>query len=487
MSYAVLIIEDEEVLARKVAKYLTLGGFEARVAGTAEDGLAALDGFKPDAVILDFNLPGGINGIECLRRIRARDPGLRVIMITGHGSERVAVDAMKAGAYDYLSKPVVLSELKLLIERGIGQDRSDGQLAYFRDRAAAQAGLDRIIGESPQIAALKASLVRIIDATARVRGGGAPSVLVTGETGTGKELVARALHFGGARAEHPFIELNVAAIPAQLVESELFGYERGAFTDARARKLGIIEAADGGTLFLDEIGELDLAVQAKLLKLLEDRSVRRLGSVRGHVVDIQVVTATNRSLPQMVEDGRFRSDLYYRLNTLTLELPPLRARGHDVVVLANHFLVELGAKYGKLGLTLASAAADELLAHCWPGNVRELANVLEQAVLHCDGGEVLPAHLNIPGVVWAAATGLAAGLKPESEPERTAAAPIADADAKLDDVERDVIARALHEVGGNVSAASRRLGISRDRLRYRIAKYGLIPPLLSSLRPGEPD
>jgi two-component system response regulator AtoC len=466
MSHAVLIIEDEEVLARKEAKYLSMEGFEVRVAHSAEQGLAELEGFKPDAVVLDYNLPGTLDGLECLRRIRTDNPGVRVIMVTGQGNERVAVDAMKAGAYDYLSKPVVLSELTVLIQRAMEQDRSDSQLAHYHDQAAAQSGLGRIIGESAALTALKARLGRIIEAVDRIEDGGAPAVLVTGETGSGKELVARALHFGSARSARPFVELNVAAIPAQLVESELFGYERGAFTDARARKLGMVEAANGGTLFLDEIGELDLASQAKLLKLLEDRSVRRLGSVRDHTVDIRVITATNRSLPQMVAEGRFRSDLMYRLNTLTVEVPPLRERGTDIVLLAGHFLTELASRYGKPELRLGTAAARRLQSHDWPGNVRELRNVMEQAVLHCTGRELPPDLLGIP----------ASGSRPDAAAETTGTPVDPPApDASLADIERNTIEKALLQTGGNISAASRRLGISRDQLRYRIAKYGLDP------------
>ncbi len=466
MSHAVLIIEDEEVLARKEAKYLSMDGFDVRVAHSAEQGLVELEAFKPDTVVLDYNLPGAMDGLECLRRIGLQNPGVRVIMVTGHGNERIAVDAMKAGAYDYLSKPVVLSELKLLIQRAIDRDRSDSQLAHYHDQAAARSGLDRILGASSAIKGLKLRLTRIIEATDRIGNGGAPAVLITGETGSGKELVARGLHFGSARAERPFIELNVAAIPAQLVESELFGYERGAFTDARTRKLGLVEAADGGTLFLDEIGELDLASQAKLLKLLEDRSVRRIGSVRDHAVDIRVITATNRSLQQMVTEGRFRSDLMYRLNTLTVEVPPLRERGADIVLLAEHFLAELAGKYGKPGLRLAAEATQRLQSHDWPGNVRELRNVMEQAVLHCVDREIIPDLLGLH------VAGPAASVFPDAD----AAPPTLPApDASLADVECKTIQKALRETGGNISAASRRLGISRDQLRYRIAKYGLNP------------
>ncbi|MBK1717233.1 sigma-54-dependent transcriptional regulator [Thiocystis violacea] len=466
MGRAVLIIEDEAVLAKTMGKYLGQRGYEVRLAGSGPEGLEALTAFLPDAVILDFNLPGGLDGLTVLERIHAFDPAIKVIMVTGHGNVRLAVEAMKAGAYDYLGKPLVLSELELLLDRALEQSRTEGQLSYFHDREATRGSLDRIIGDSPAIRHLKGQLSRIVEAAGRLQSGPAPSVLVSGETGTGKELVARALHFGGPRAAGPFIALNVATIPAHLVESELFGYERGAFTDARERKPGLVDAADGGTLFLDEIGELEPAAQAKLLKLLEDRSVRRLGSVRDHAVDIQILSATNRSLPRMVADGRFREDLYYRLNTLTVQVPPLRERDGDLLTLARHFLGQFGAKYGKPGLSLDQAAEAALRDHPWPGNIRELRNVMEQAVLYCAGREVRALDLALPRVTPAPAP-----VPVEESIQSAEVAPPSPA-TTLDAMERDMIERTLREVDGNVSKAARRLGITRDRLRYRIEKYG---------------
>jgi two-component system, NtrC family, response regulator AtoC len=466
MSRAVLIIEDEAVLARTMGKYLGQRGYEVRLARSGPEGLEALAAFLPDAVILDFNLPGGLDGLDGLRCLHTQDPGIKVIMVTGQGNVRLAVDAMKSGAFDYLSKPLVLSELQLLLDRAMQQRRTEGQLHYFRDREASLGRLDQIVGESPAIRHLKGRLARIIEASARLRGGPSPAVLIVGETGTGKELVARALHYGGPRAAGPFIELNVATIPSHLVESEIFGYERGAFTDARERKLGLVEAADGGTLFLDEIGELEPAAQAKLLKLLEDRTVRRLGSVRDQAVDIQVLSATNRCLSQMVADGRFREDLFYRLNVVTVEVPPLRDRGQDRLALAQHFVAELGARYGKPGLILDPSAEAAILRHAWPGNVRELRNAMEQAVLYSTGPAVRDFDLSLPRTGSTAVPDL-------SVMERPIPGEAAQNGARLDDVERALIARTLEEVDGNVSKAARRLGITRDRLRYRIEKYGL--------------
>jgi DNA-binding response OmpR family regulator len=291
--HAVLVIEDEAILAKNIALYLGRSDYEVRIADSAEAGLVQLDEFRPDAVVLDFNLPG-LDGLQALARIHAFDPAVRVVMITGHGSVEMAVQAIKAGAYDFLTKPVALSKLRLVLEKAFGDSRRDGALAYYQRRDAESALAGGLLGESPPMRELKSKLQQLLRAESQMRGGDAPGALVLGETGSGKELVARALHFNGPRRDKPFVELNCAALPAQLLESELFGHERGAFTDARDRKLGLVETAEGGTLFLDEIGDLDIALQAKLLKLLEDKTVRRIGSLREQKVDVRIVAATHQ-------------------------------------------------------------------------------------------------------------------------------------------------------------------------------------------------
>ena len=475
MSCGVLIIEDEQILAKKIAKYLSMKTFDVRVSHNGSDGLEEMRHFFPEAVLLDYNLPGGLNGLQVLEQIIQFDKSIKVIMMTGQGNERLAVDAMKAGAWDYLGKPVVLSELNLLLDKALRQSQHDGQLAYYQQREATRSGLDQIIGMSPAVIDLKERIQRIINATSGLQDDSPPSILITGDTGTGKELVARALHFGGARSERPFIELNLAAIPTHLLESELFGYEKGAFTDARERKPGLVEAANGGTLFLDEIGELDLTAQVKLLKLLEDRSVRRIGSLRDYAVDIQVITATNRSLEQLVQQGSFRQDLFYRLNTLRIGVPPLRERLGDSVLLANHFLRVFSSKYNKSELSLSAESASLIATYAWPGNVRELRNMMEQSVLHSDGTQVMPEMLPFPTVATAYPSD-----KPEDMPLNSIPAqPIQPAsslderpDDRLADAERLLIEQTLNAVNGNISETARRLGITRDRLRYRLKKYG---------------
>jgi two-component system, NtrC family, response regulator AtoC len=460
MSQAILLIEDETILAKNIAVYLERGGYEVRIAESAEAGLALMEEFRPDAVVLDFNLPG-LDGLQALTRIHALDAAVRVVMITGHGNVELAVQAMKAGAFDFISKPVSLSKLRLVIEKAFGDTRRDTTLAYYQRRDAENAAGGGLLGESPPMRALKLKLQQLLRAEAQMRDGDPPAVLVLGETGAGKEVVARALHYNGPRRDKPFVELNCAALPAQLLESELFGHERGAFTDARERKLGLVETAEGGTLFLDEIGDMDLALQTKLLKLLEEKTVRRIGSVREQKVNVRIVAATHRPLEKLVEERRFRADLYYRLRVVQLVLPPLRERGADILLLTQHFLQHHAQRYGMPTPALAESAAKALLQHPWPGNVRELRNVLEQAVLLHPGAMVEAEHLALSPPRGRAA------VSPAD------AAPTAVAEGSLPEIERRALLQALESNAWNVSRAARVLGISRDTLRYRMEKFDL--------------
>jgi two-component system response regulator AtoC len=451
MDRAILIIEDEATLARNVAAYLARHGYEAHTAASAEDGLAQLDTLRPDIVLLDHNLPG-LSGLEALGRIRRAAPDAQVVMLTGHGSTELAVEAMKAGAADFLNKPVALGELKLVVERVGRQRQLASTVDYYRRRDAEGSGLAAIVGESPPMLALKQTIARLLDAE-RELVDTPPAVLITGETGTGKELVARALHYGGARTARPFVEINCGALPASLIEAELFGYERGAFTDARERKAGLIETADGGSVFLDEIGEAEPGTQVKLLKLLEEKRVRRLGGVRELPIDTRIISATNQPLEQRVREGRFRADLYYRLRIVEVRIPPLRERGDDIILLARQFLATHGARYRKPLLTLGPDAERTLAAHAWPGNVRELRNAIEQAVLIAEAPTVRATDLRL----GSGALGDAGG----------------ESDLNLERAERRLIAEAMARCQDNVTAAARLLGISRDTLRYRLERLAL--------------
>ena len=464
MNCAVLLIEDEEVLARNIALYLERRGFEVRIAHSAEAGLAALEDFHPEVIVLDFNLPG-LDGLQALERIRARDAEALVVMTTGHGSEQVAVDAMKRGAYDYLTKPVALGKLALVIERARQEVRREGELSYHRRREADGKGMRALVGDSEPMRRLRDVIGRIVDAERAMADGEPPAVLIQGETGTGKELVAHALHLEGPRSAGPFVEINCATLPAQLLEAELFGHERGAFTDARERRLGLIESAHGGTLLLDEIGEMDLGLQSKLLKLLEDKKVRRLGSVREQPVSVRIVAATNRDLEAAVREGRFRADLFFRLKILQIRTPPLREREGDVTALATHFLALLRQRYARPGLAFSPQALLALQLHTWPGNVRELRNLVEQCAIMCQSDLIGPEAF--------AFTRFDEPVPPSDLPAIVASAPGA---RTLPEMERQALLSALEACRWNVTRAARELGVSRDTLRYRIEKFGLEAP-----------
>src|SRR5215475_494878 len=380
MARGILLIEDEQVLAKNIKRYLERQGYETLLAETAAEGIRLFNQSEVDLVLLDLNLPDR-HGLKVLDDLRQRNSRVIVVCMTGHGSVKTAVEAMKGGACDYLTKPIVLSELKILIDKAFGQERLEGALNYYNLRAGVAPSLDSLIGESPVMVQLRERIGAIVEAERNLVDGTPPAVLIRGETGTGKELVARALHIEGSRRNAPFIELNCAALPMQLLESELFGYERGAFTDAKERKIGLVESAHGGTLFLDEIGDIEIPVQLKLLKVLEDRQVRRVGGVRDRVVDVRFISATNRPLEELIRLGKFRSDLYYRLRVVTIDVPPLRARTGDAELLARHFLAMHERRYGRSRMRFSDRALERIRNHTWPGNVRELCNAVEQAIL----------------------------------------------------------------------------------------------------------
>lgn len=460
MAGSVLIVEDEPLLGRNMKIYLTRQGFSAEHAETIEEAMRLYETVQPDLVLVDHNLPDG-TGLAMIETIRQKDRWTKLVMVTAHGGVELAVTAMKAGANDYLTKPVSLSELGLLAGRLVAQSRVENTLSYLTTRELSRGGLDRIVGTSPGILELKRRIRFLTAAEAKASPDGAepgPPVMILGETGTGKELVARALHLEGPRAKQPFIAVNCAALPEQLVESELFGHERGAFTGATEKKVGLFQAAEGGTLFLDEIGELPLTQQGKLLKAIEDRAVRPVGSVRDRPVNIRFIAATNAAIEERSRQGEFRSDLLYRLNTITAEVPPLRQRGDDILAIAQSFVSEFERRYGRSRLEFTSAARHALLQHPWPGNIRELRNVVEQATLMCARDLIDVADLNLRDVPVLVST---------------TAAPAEARESKLADTERTMIIAALRQTSGNVTLAARALGISRDTLRYRMEKNGL--------------
>ena len=466
----VLIVDDERTLARAIRTFMTEAGYEAEVAGDAEKAMEMVESLRPDVVFADVRLPG-MSGIDLLRQIREFDPAIPVIIMSAHGTIEGAVEAVKLGAFDYLKKPVDLEELRLLADRAQENAVLRQELSYYRRRAGGGDAFSEILGESP---ALKAVLEQVLQISALDE---TPPVLITGETGTGKGVVARTIHNSGPRAGKAFIDVNCTALPANLMEAELFGYERGAFTDAKESKIGLFEAAEGGFLFLDEVGDLELSLQGKLLRAIEERTVRRVGGIRDRKINVRILAATNRDLGKEVQLNHFRSDLYFRLAVILLHLPPLRERGNDVMLLAEHFLRRFSTKYGKPVRRIDGAARDRLLTYPWPGNVRELSHVIERAVLWSRDSTLTPEHLSLtaPGEPSRATSSPvreeAAGA--ENAPRGETAAEPEWVGADLTEVERSMIERAMQEAGGNQTRAAQRLGISRDTLRYRLKKFGL--------------
>ncbi len=460
----ILIVDDEPVLRKSLSRALRKAGYDVTVAASAEEGLRFVVEQRPDLVLLDLKF-SGMDGMEALRRIRAFDPSILVVIITAYGSVETAVEAMKLGAVDFLCKPLDLRVVHMTVARALEDRRMRDQLHYYRRRDFEKIEGLEIIGQSPAMQRVRAVVERIarIDPGAT---GDVPTVLITGETGTGKDLIARWIHHRSRRAHQPFVEVDCASIPKDLLEVELFGYEKGAFTDAKASKTGLVEIADGGTLFLNEIGEIPIEAQSKLLTLIEKKRVRRIGGIRERTVNVRIIAATNRDLDRAVREGTFRRDLLYRLKVLTIELPPLRERGDDVHLLAEYFLERYVRKYGTGPKRLTPAAHDALSRYPWPGNVRELMHVIERAVLMADGPVIDVPVLGI----------FPAPMSLGHENPDMPAGFLSDGDLHLYRMEQRLIRTALALTGGNVTAAARRLGITRGTLRYRMRKYGIDPP-----------
>ncbi len=452
----VLIIDDELLLAKSLARSLGRKGHDCALAGTAEDGLGLLKTSPPDVVLLDLQLPG-MHGLTALKHIVEFDPSIVVVITTAYGTVASAVQAMRAGASDFLRKPLDVEEVGLTIEKALSTARMRDTLSYYHKRDVEQAGTDHLLGSSEAMKAIHALVERLSQLNLQ-RASDCPPVLITGETGTGKDLTARVIHYRSRFGEQPFIDINCPSLPRGLEEAELFGYERGAFTDAHKSKRGLFEAAEGGTIFLNEIGDLPLEVQVKLLQVIERKQLRHIGGLRDIPANTRVMAATNRDLRKMVELGTFREDLYHRLHHFALELPALREREHDILLLAQHFLDRSLRKYGQSRRILSADATTALLSYRWPGNVRELDHVIDRAVVLSHGSEVTAADLN---------------LRISSDPPPTMETSQLTERKTLDDLERQAIQGALHETQGNVSEAARILGIGREALRYRIQKHRL--------------
>jgi len=447
----ILVVDDEELIRWSLAERLRLDGHEILEAGTAAEAFALLDGHV-DALLLDYRLPDD-DGVAVMRRIHEMDPDLPVLMLTAHKDVEIVVGAMKAGAFEYLTKPFDLDDVAVRVERALEATRLRRELRTLRDTLAKPFGVASIIGESDTMQRVKA-LVR------KVATSPGSTVLITGESGTGKDLIAKVIHYSGSRAARPFLNITCSALPETLMESELFGHERGAFTDARTQKRGLLEQADDGTVFLDEIAEMTPALQAKLLRFLEEKAFRRVGGSADIHVDVRVIAATNRNLEETVREGRFRDDLYYRLNVLRLEVPPLRARVDDLSHLAQHFIEAFSREFRRPVRALSADAEQALRHYGWPGNVRELRNLVERAVLLGEG-EVLQASdfETLQGQRRPGGSKTAFQLPPEG--------------VRLEEEEKSLVVQALERTGGNQTRAAALLGLHRDQIRYRIEKFGL--------------
>jgi len=384
MSERLLIIEDEETLRESLKRVFLREGYEVDVADSCETALKMTDGRIYDLIITDIILPG-MNGIELLKKCREQTPEQLVIVITAYASLETAVEALRAGAYDYIVKPIIHEEIKRIVRNALRERSLRTENAILKKQIEERYDFEKIIGESRVITDLIGEVKKIADARS--------NVLVLGETGTGKELFARAIHFNGSRRDNPFVPINCSAIPENLLESELFGYVKGAFTGAVNSKRGLFEEADGGTVFLDEIGDLSLSLQAKLLRVIDDHEIRPLGGVQTKKVDIRFITATNKEITGAVREGSFREDLFFRINVMMLRLPPLRERKEDIIILTRHFLDRYAAEIGKNVKFIDDATLKLLTGYYWPGNVRELQNIIERAVLITENNTIFPEHL----------------------------------------------------------------------------------------------
>jgi len=453
--HRILIVDDEPVLCNSLKIGLADEGYQVMIANTGEEALEKLMAFDPGVILLDLRLPG-MDGIQVLKQINARNQGAQTIMITAYGDTQTTVEAIKLGAYDFINKPFELDELKAHIRNALEKETLKQEVEYLRYR---QQKFDRygdLVGTSPQMQ----EVYRQIEILAKSE---ETTVLIRGETGTGKELVAGEIHFRSNRKKAPFMEINCASLPEHLLESELFGYEKGAFTDAKQLKKGLFELADKGTIFLDEVGEIPLSIQAKLLRFLEKKEFKRLGSGRDIKVNVRIVAATNLNLEEAIKKGGFRQDLYYRLNVITLSLPPLRHRKEDILLLANHFLDEFCRDIGKPRAPLSANASENLVKAPWPGNVRELRNLIERAVIF--GIETTIEKEQFPPCTGTQVTEEeSASLSPGDRLKgRTL-------DGVLLDVEGTLIRQALSDSQGNKTLAAGILGISRFSLKRRVDK-----------------
>jgi DNA-binding NtrC family response regulator len=449
MKKRILVVEDEEKLRRVIELQLTVAGFDVDKAANAEDALKIVD--RADMVLTDLKLPN-MDGLEFLGLIRRQNSVVPVVMMTAFGSVETAVGAMKAGATDFLLKPFSLDHLMQVVQKALEMRALRDENRQLKQELGRRYEFDNIIGRSPAMQEIFNTIERVGPTRA--------TVLLTGESGVGKDLIARAIHFHSPRKDRPLVKINCTAIPENLMESELFGYEKGAFTGAQTSKPGKFEQADTGTVFLDEIGDVPPAIQVKLLRVLQEREFERLGSNTTRHIDVRLVAATNQDLRAALEQGTFREDLYYRLNVVPIDIPPLRERKQDIPFLANHFVKKLAADTGAHVETITDAGMEKLLSYHWPGNVRELENIIERSLVMAAGTELDAGDIKLENA-------------PRPRPQGSDGAPFLPAGLSLDEYEQEIIREALRRAEGNKSQAARLLGLTRNALRYRLTQMGL--------------
>jgi two-component system, NtrC family, response regulator AtoC len=451
----VLVVDDEKLIRWSVAERLQRDGYEVLSAESGEQALEIVAATPPDLMLLDVRLPG-MDGVQTLQRALSLHPDLAVLMMSAHSTVDIAVDAMKHGAVDFLVKPFPFQALDAAVERAIDTARTRRQIATLTGERRSASALDAIVGTSSGMEQVRSMIGRLAASDTT-------TVLIEGESGSGKEVVARAIHFQSARADRPFLQVNCAALPEHLLESELFGHERGAFTDAHTQKRGLFESAEGGSVMLDEIGDLPPGGQAKLLRLLENKTFRRVGGVQELRCDVRVIAATNVNLEERVSEGRFRSDLFFRLNVVRIIVPALRDHVEDVPTLAAHFIARFNQEMKRQVRGVTVPAMEMLRGYHWPGNVREVRNIIERAfILHAGAEEIRPEHL----------TPELRKVSPAKRQEKIVPN-VSEEGLVLDDVEKKLIAEAMERASGNQSKAARLLGVSRDTLRYRLKKHGM--------------
>ena len=459
----ILVVDDEKFITLSLKQHLEKEGYEVFTAESGEEGLEVFRTEIPDIILLDIHLPG-ISGLETLEAIRKINKEVIVVIITAHGDIETAVSAIKLGAYDFVEKPFDINRISLLIKKALETINLKREVTYLREEQYDKYSFNNIIGASKTMKEVIALAKKVAESDANI-------ILIQGESGTGKTLIARAIHYHSARVYEPFVEVTSTAIPEMLIESELFGYEKGAFTDAKASKKGLFEFASGGTIYLDEIGDIKPYTQAKLLRVIEDKTFKRVGGLKDKTVNVRIIAATNKNLENAVKDGSFRADLYYRLKVIPIFIPPLRERKEDIIPLAMHYMKLFNKEFKKNVKGISPEAEKLLIDYPWHGNTRELKNVIERICILEDTDIIYPEHIPSEIVDYAGSS--------QTEPEAAAEEEktmlnIPPEGLSLKNVEKDLVIKALQMVNGNQTRAARLLGISRDALRYKMQKFGLL-------------